>query len=91
MRALSLKAPDCISWMDALLMTTLKMVIAQKASLRMTLVEMSSMRISATAEGNTALGNSAILTFWNIICIREQQHFEIAIRIVERSLVRLEK
>lgn len=46
------------------------MVMAQKASLRMTLIEISSMRISAIAEGKTALGNSAILTFWNIICIK---------------------
>lgn len=69
--ALSLNAPVSISRIDALLMVTLKIVMAQKAFLRITFVQMSSMRISATADGNTAVGNSVILTLWNIICTEE--------------------
>lgn len=75
--ALSLNAPVSISRIVALLMVTLKIVMAQKAFLRTTFVQISSMRTSATADGNTAVGNSVILTLWNIICnakgIREME------------------
>lgn len=75
--ALSLNAPVSISRIDALLMVTLKIVMAQKAFLRITFVQISSMRTSATADGNTAVGNSVILTLWNIICAKGIREIEI--------------
>lgn len=78
--ALSLNAPVSISRIDALLMVTLKIVMAQKAFLRITFVQISSMRTSATADGNTAVGNSVILTLWNIICAKGIREMEIIVR-----------